>query len=179
MRKLWKAIQNDERGILCLGPGVEINPETGLLSTDNQPSCKVRRTTNQSVAPGIIVAIIMDLEVFDTDNLWTPANPSRITINTAGVYLLNFQVEFQAAADYTGLYCVLRLNGLTDFVADVHPVWANASLQPVCNVAVQKKFSIGDFVEFLVLQLNSATASRNVLSNARSMVLSTAMVSRG
>lgn len=66
---------------------------------DNQrvpPMAEVRRTTTQTVANATWNHVSFDVSaaIFDTDTMWDSANPTYLTIKTAGVYVFSAQVSF-------------------------------------------------------------------------------------
>ena len=60
------------------------------------PMAEVRRTTTQSI-PNTNwenVSFNASPAIFDTDSMWDSANPTDLTIKTAGVYLFSVQAAF-------------------------------------------------------------------------------------
>ncbi len=60
----------------------------------NIAGCSVTRSTNLSIAHAIETYIDFDVESYDNDSMHESTNPSRITINTSGKYLVTGQVLF-------------------------------------------------------------------------------------
>lgn len=64
----------------------------------NPPRCQLSRASgsNQAIASGAFDAIswAAGAEYYDTDNMWAVANPTRITMNTAGLYLISGHAGF-------------------------------------------------------------------------------------
>ena len=83
--------------------GVFIGPQgpPGATGYDVK-ACKVFFSVNQSIPNGAVPTVVtFDQEEYDTDNMHAPIpNPSRITINTAGKYLLQGQAGW---ADSVGI----------------------------------------------------------------------------
>jgi hypothetical protein len=67
----------------------------------NSPVLVLSRGTQVIPTGGAATAIIWDEEILDTHNLWSPANPTRITFPAewAGWYLVDCHAEFVANAD--------------------------------------------------------------------------------
>jgi hypothetical protein len=64
-------------------------------------SCLIYNDASQSIADGATAYLDFDQEYFDTDTLHDPSsNPSRITINEAGLYLIVVNLKF--AGNTTG-----------------------------------------------------------------------------
>jgi hypothetical protein len=58
------------------------------------PMCSVYRTAALShTATGTYQAYTYDTELYDTDGMWDAGSPTRITLNTAGVYDVKFVVS--------------------------------------------------------------------------------------
>jgi hypothetical protein len=57
------------------------------------PACRVRRTTNQSIANVTWTVINWNTEAHDTDDMFT-ATTNQITVQTAGLYLVTASLSF-------------------------------------------------------------------------------------
>ncbi len=81
----------------------------------NPPACSIKETTAQPVADSTATALTSDEENFDNDSMHsTTTNTSRITIQTAGRYLLYAVVSF--ASDLDGQRVLdFRVNGTTAY----------------------------------------------------------------
>ena len=77
------------------------------------PACSIKETTAQSLADNTSTAMTSNEENFDNDSMHsTVTNTSRITIQTAGRYLISATVAF--AANTVGVrYIAFRVNGTT------------------------------------------------------------------
>ena len=74
------------------------------------PACRAKRTDNTSYTSG--AALSFDLEDFDTDGMHdTVTNNDRITIQTAGIYLVVFNYTFNYSGTLTKLQANLNVNG--------------------------------------------------------------------
>jgi hypothetical protein len=131
----------------------------------NPPACRVYHTAAQSVANDSQLILAFNSERFDTDNMHsTVTNNSRITFNTAGVYVVTAAVEF-IVGTYEYLGVNIRLNGGSFIAVDDAPV-ASAVYSNGRTVSTLYKFNAGDYVEVRVFQRNAAAAARNVLRTA-------------
>ena len=72
------------------------------------PSVRLKHSVNQSKANGSFYAVNFDTEVYDTDSMYNPTTNNRITINTAGVYLMNGQVRFDISATGTRVLAIRK-----------------------------------------------------------------------
>lgn len=133
----------------------------------NPPACRVYHNTTQALTDGNEGSVTFNSERFDTAAMHsTGTNPGRITIPTAGLYVVGFTGTFEAANDYVNCYAMLRMNGSTYIAMGAEArstVGLNAALVTVHTVY---KFAASDYVEVRVMQNNSATATRNLTSGA-------------
>ena len=90
-----------------------------LLGHVGDKSCRVYHSTTQSLSDDVLTTISLNSEQFDTDTMHdTVTNNERITIKTAGKYLIVGEISFSANA--TGMrLLILRFNdgGTEDTVA--------------------------------------------------------------
>lgn len=124
---------------------------------------RVKRTSDQSIPDNSITAIIFDTENYDNDNMWTAApNPERITIQTAGIYLVIGQVHWAAHA--AGFRALLLQSMPTGYIAQVR-----TGMDPTTNewrgpVTTTWQCDIGD--TFLLHVYQNSGAPLNVLYHA-------------
>ncbi len=75
------------------------------------PMVQVRRTTALTGYTSD-AAITWESEAFDTDDMWASSpNPNRVTINTAGMYLVTFSGKVDATATLTLAHANMSVNG--------------------------------------------------------------------
>lgn len=144
----------------------------------NPPACRVYNTANQSVTSGGSGLLIpFNTERYDTDNMHsTVTNTSRITFNTAGLYLVTAHIQY--AGNATGIrLAAIRFNGATDIAYDIR-MNAGASDTTAFSIATVYKFAAADYVEVLAFQSSGSTL--NVFANANySPEFSATWVGRG
>lgn len=86
-----------------------LNP--GYIRPAARSSSTVAQNGNTSA---VDTAAIMNTEEFDTDNMVSiGGNPTRITINTKGLYLVGGQVHYLSTVLTTPNYVKIRRNGVT------------------------------------------------------------------
>lgn len=130
------------------------------------PACRVYNSANESIASGAPTTVTFDTELFDTDSMHsTVSNTSRITINTAGVYIVTFHGYFQAAADYTEAYVDFYKNGNLASTGQSHSATTTSGAPRIFN-ADEFKLAVGDFLEAKVFQVNGAAAARTLNTDA-------------
>jgi len=127
----------------------------------NPPACRIYNSASISIPTGALTVLTFDSERYDTDSMHsTSVNTSRITINTAGVYILTGTVSFPANA--TGFrQTALRLNGGTFIASDVR---ASIATGIELIIATTWKFAAADYVELLVQQTSGAPLNVTSLS---------------
>ena len=65
------------------------------------PMCSISRTASQSINSGTDTVVAFDTSVIDTDGMGTTGASAKITIQTAGVYVITFAVCFAAYTSTT------------------------------------------------------------------------------
>ena len=129
----------------------------------NPPSCRVYHNANQSIADFTVTTVALNSERFDTNTMHnTVTNNSRITFNTAGVYVVTFHGAFDSAADYLRATFAIRLNGAT-VLAESITTDNTAAHNPSGTVTTIYKFAAADYIEARVFQDNTAGAARNLI----------------
>ena len=58
------------------------------------PSCRLVRTTNQTITTSTDTIVSMGSSEYDTDSMGTTGASSRITINTTGLYVISMDARF-------------------------------------------------------------------------------------
>lgn len=121
---------------------------SGAASSAITAACRVYRTTNQTLTTGVSAPISFDAERFDTDAMHDGlSNTSRITIKTAGKYLIGASLTFDASA-VGDRQLLLRLNGLTLLSNSREPGAANAAI--TANIVYD--LAVNDYIEALAVQ---------------------------
>lgn len=121
----------------------------------NPPHVSVRRDASFNLTNAANTTITWDVEEEDTDNMWaaTP-NPTRITFNTAGVYVVTASVLISSnATGYRELNFLV--NGAVVFgVQSANAV--NGASQGMALVRTVKA-SVGGYVEARIFQNSGGT----------------------
>lgn len=130
------------------------------------PACRVYHNANQSFTDATLNGVAFNSERYDTNTMHdTVTNNNRITINTAGLYLVTFDGHFAAASDYTEVYGFIRVNN-TSYIAQGGPGAATGGgLNVGFNVATVYKFAANDYVTADAVQNNTANAARNLVAS--------------
>jgi hypothetical protein len=143
---------------------------TGTLALSQHPTVPAARVTggSQSISHATNTALAYTAESYDTDAMHDNAtNNSRLTVNTAGKYLLSGGVDWGTDTTAGRRFCGLRLNGSTfvKFVESGPPAGSGNLRQEVTDTY---QLAASDYVEVVVLQ--STGGSLNATPQAFSAV---------
>lgn len=138
----------------------------------NPPSCRVYNSAAASIANNTATILgttgattaFFNSERWDTDSMHsTVTNPGRITINTAGLYLVAAHMGFVPnASGYRQAY--LRLNGST--IICVETIAASSSGAGTdLNPATIYKFAVNDYIEVVVHQTSGGALNLGSSAN--------------
>lgn len=131
----------------------------------NPPACRVYHNTTQSIPDNTETVVSFNSERYDTNSMHsTSVNTSRITINTAGLYLVTFGGAVVDGSDYIQSYANIRLNGATFIAYHNHTGNGANTWFPLITLSTVYKFAVSDYIEVLMYQDNSAGAARNLRS---------------
>lgn len=113
--------------------------------------CRITKASAQTIATGTETAVTFTTEDFDTNGMHdTGSNTSRITIQTAGKYLVTGQINWTANA--TGFReAILRVGGSTVIASDNRNN-IGASFNTAIHVTAIYSFAAGDYVELVGYQ---------------------------
>lgn len=119
-------------------------------------SCRVYRSTNQSIPTGVWTAISFDTVRWDTSpevtrKIWMVANPTRLTCRRAGpAYQISGTIEWDLNA--TGERAVgIRLNGATYLARELEMATVGNYANEMA-ISTLYELAVGDFVELMVFQ---------------------------
>jgi hypothetical protein len=100
------------------------------------PSASIRRTTDQTgYASG--GQITWQSTQYDTDTMWSAGAPTRLTVNTAGIYLITFYVYLTATATLTYIQPDIIIDGnqfQTNFVPAISTTAAYAGVSATASL---------------------------------------------
>lgn len=134
---------------------------SGSIKESTAIGARVYNSSNITLTTGVNIALTLDSERFDNDNIHsTSSNTSRLTCQTAGVYLITGTARFEANA--TGIRFVgIRLNGSTFIAASRQGAVSGA----VTNMSVSTIYalSVSDYVELVVSQTSGSNL--NIVAN--------------
>jgi hypothetical protein len=145
--------QSSHPNILDTSVVVQPPPGGGSLKID---ACRVYNSVNLTIANSTDTALTFDSELFDTNNLHsTTTNTSRLTAQTAGIYVVFATVEWQGSA--TGVRSIyFRLNGTTKVAWLEEPTNSDVPRQTLSTVLA---LNVNDYLEVVVGQNSSASLS--------------------
>jgi hypothetical protein len=120
---------------------------------------RVYSSVNIPTNPIVTNILTFDSERWDTNNIYTSTNPSRLTANIAGKYYIWGGVRFQGDNNGTRVVGIL-LNGNTAIA--VHDEPSSTPLDFSMDVSTVYHLEAGDYVELYIVQ--SSGSLLNVLT---------------
>jgi len=122
------------------------------------PMCRVKQTSGASIGDASGTILSFDAEDFDTDGMHDNAtNNSRITINTAGVYLVIASVRYTAGVSDDTRISIFK-NGGSVGIDERGPNNTRSGQQ----VMGYYDLAVADYLEAQVYQNNSANTARTI-----------------
>lgn len=129
----------------------------------NPPACRVYHNVSQSVATsGAFTKLAMNSERYDTNSMHdTVTLNTRITMNTAGLYVVGGLVDF--ANNVTGeRLATILLNNTVDIAGQ--RINADTVADTILNPSAVWKFAAGDYIELRAFQTSGGAL--NVLASS-------------
>lgn len=115
------------------------------------PMCKLKVNATQSLPNGTDTMVTFGASDFDTDTMGTTGASARITINTAGVYLVTYSVGFAAGTPGGGRFVTIAKNGTGSALNATGFGWNGAagstSLQSMVTNAVTLSLAATDYLQ--------------------------------
>lgn len=141
------------------------------------PSAMVYRTTNLSY-PTSNTDIMWETVAHDTDSMWSAGSPYRLTIKTAGVYVVSYRANFSATT-VTGPMAILLWNGNASFKANPVNLGGGAAYTTVTGVVAA---SVNDTIQaswqFTAYTGTPIITGSATIANGLCNVLSATMIAR-
>lgn len=122
----------------------------------NPPACRVYNDSNQNILTATDLALAFNQERFDTDTMHvlTAGLNTRITFNTAGVYVITLSVTWSANASGDRKIRI-RLNGSTLIASDERSSDQNDDFDHA--IGTTYKFAVNDYIEAYLGQNSGVT----------------------
>ncbi len=131
--------------------------------------CRLFHSAAQTIATGSWTSLAFDTERYDTDGMHdTAANNTRITIQTAGKYVVGGNVRFSTSSDTTIRGLRVYLNGATIIGRYTKDASTNGGAGTETDLVVStiRDFTQGDYVELQAFQLSGSNKSVNTETEA-------------
>lgn len=117
------------------------------------PSCSVYDAVTQVVPYDTIWPLIFGKEHWDTDSMHdTEKDSSRITFNTAGVYIVTMNVTWGRIDAASGDYGAAIRKNTGDYVTSDNGQYGDSDAYHAQSLSYQGYFEAGEYVEALVKQ---------------------------
>lgn len=137
--------------------------DAGVAVSQSRDGARVSHDANQSISHNVTTKLSFNIEEYDDDTMHdTSTNNQRITIKTAGRYIVSANIKI-AVSSVGDRLVFIRLNGSDLAIVSVLPASINHTN---ISISIIRNFSVNDFLEIRVYQ--NSTGSLNVLSDATS-----------
>lgn len=128
-------------------------------------SCRVYKDTSTSLPHDTSVTVSFNQERWDTDSMHdNSTNPSRITIQTTGKYILGASIHIAAGADAIHAHITIRRGGTTVVTAQSSVALAGLTRQLSLDTLIDGV--IGEYYEVVVYQFSYGAATNTLSSIA-------------
>lgn len=139
------------------------------------PACRAYRSSTQAVANASYVSASLTSESFDNDGMHdTATNPSRITANTPGLYIVTGRIYFGANATGARQARLIK-NGSTALDYWTGPVSSAGDV--ACALSATVSLARGDYVEMQAWHNISGGGTLNIGSSEEFLHLDVHMIS--
>ena len=117
-----------------------------------------RQTSTGWAAGGTPSAFPMDLEVVDSDTMFTPTS-ARITCHTAGLFEVGFYIHWVYTSNASTFHCGVALNSAANWfinsgnnrlAEDTRTGSNNSALGTSVSIVTEVFLNVNDYVEFFV-----------------------------
>lgn len=129
------------------------------------PAVKLSHSAAQSIPTGALTVLSFDTEVYDRDTMHDPADNTKITAKTAGIYTIGLSVEWQLAQGYNRRLIQINkttLSGTT--IIAVHSVDLGTQQQYDVNmISTDDYLNVGDYLTAWAFQ--NTISAKNVLAS--------------
>jgi hypothetical protein len=120
------------------------------------PQARVSHSASQSIAHNTVTTLVFDTEEIDTDAMHSNVtNNSRLTINTAGKYIIESYMTF--ASNATGSRAVVVKKNGTITLVSISQNSVSDTTTRICTVAPLITLSIGDYIETHAFQVSGGS----------------------
>lgn len=153
------AVASGKIAVDAVGAAEIVAGAVGVAEHGVMPSAKAFNSATQSVSNGVTAAATFDSESWDNSTMHsTSSNTSRITVPSAGVYIVTGELNPTAGGGATGSGyqhgAAIRVNGTT-LVA--RHIWSEGTTtMDGRSISAQVKLAASDYVELMLIN-NGAT----------------------
>lgn len=121
-----------------------------LAARNNSPACGLSFSAVVAVATGVEFTVTPWVEVYDTDAMFAAGTPDRMTVTTAGVYLVQVsQAIMSGYATLTSFRPSVWQNGVLRSGERKHAT--NVGITPETDLAVMLACAAGDTIQAKLL----------------------------
>lgn len=141
----------------------DLDSGISAVSTPTVPLCRATNSANIAIANSTTTSLTFNTEDFDTDTMFTTADPAKITIKTAGKYMVGANCTFTANATGVRSLLITISGGAVICASSVN---ARSSGNTDLSVVGVYDLAINDVLNANVLQ--SSGGSLNVITYSSS-----------
>ena len=169
MAKTYNSVPNVATGDVYTASTYNTMTAQNINNLRVPPACSVYSTATQSIAQATTTVVAYANEFFDTDSMHdNSTNNSRITITTAGVYVVCATAQFAVAGGGAYRLIGIRKNGSTELGYNNPPVEPARG-----NVSIIDSASVNDYYEVVVYQNSGSALALATLSGYSSIFSAT------
>lgn len=171
-------LENQRKPQLRSGRGNVWGDNFGLNDALNMPRAAVLLGANQAFAASAVNTVIWNSQIatYDTDGMWSNAANTRLTVRTAGLYLVAAQLEWDAvgAVAASTMRAFIYKSGVQVAIEGVPPVM-QALVPTIMRIAWPVPANAGDYFEILGQQ--SCVANLNLIAGSGISMFSATLLS--
>lgn len=156
MAKTYTTVPSVSTGDIYEASAYNTYTATNISNLIVPPMCKLTASTTQSVANSLDTLATLGTSEFDTDGMGTTGSSAKITINTAGMYLVAYSMTFASSAGGTGRFATITKNGVGSTVGGTGYGWnwrpPAGGVTGVVAGTVMLTLSASDYLSLMVWQ---------------------------
>lgn len=169
MAKTYTAVPTVTAGDVYTASAYNTYTSTNVSNLIVPPMCKLVAATTQSVANSTDTTLTLGTSEIDTDSMGTTGAAAKITINTAGVYMVTYSATMVASAGGTIRFATVAKNGTGSPNAATGFFWASAPFTAGYSASWRGggllNLAVNDYLQLVVIQDSGGALNVGNLSN--------------
>lgn len=166
MAKTYNAVPDKASGDVFTEAMWDDSIKTNINNLRVPPIARVRRSTDQNVNNTTDTVLQWtDMDV-DTDSMWSAGSNDRLTIQTAGIYVIAVNVTFLASTTGERIVWIQKNgSGTTRYASDRRPAHTTALAETSVSISTVLSLSATDYIQVGVYQ-SAGTSTATVKGSA-------------